>query len=216
MRSLRLRSLLEFLSTPAVAAVALPVLALMSTPAVAAVTLPVAARPGDVWLDGGWLGPNLLRNPSMEEGDGDGPAGWKFAGEGRGIWDREEASHGRRSLAIHGRGEWRSARFPVQPGVVTLMAADTLLRGSGRWGGAMRVDFQDASGTRIGKLDPYLRDEHGWWNLRWAGIAPEGSVSATVSCYTYRDEMLQAWCDALQVRQWRDATVSENAPSALP
>jgi hypothetical protein len=80
-------------------------------------------------------GPNLLRNPSFEEGAKDAPAAWRFWGwapEGeprtaKGIWDRSVARTGQASLKIINEnprdiGTWTNREgagfVPVQPGQV--------------------------------------------------------------------------------------------------
>jgi hypothetical protein len=186
-----------------VAALACPLLALPDT----------ASRP----FDGGELSANLVPNPEIESGVDGAPSGWTFHSEGgEGLWAQEGAHGSRRSLRIDGLGFWTSAPVPLAAGKVTLIEMATRLEGSGRWGGLVMLDFLDASGRRVGKLDPYLRDTHGWTVIRWGGVAPPGTVTGVLVAYTFEDHGLKAWFDDAVIRQWSERPVALSASPLDP
>jgi hypothetical protein len=167
--------------------------------------------------DGGWLSPNLVANPSAESGRRGKPAGWTFHGKGGdGAWERLEGRSGRRSLRIAGAGAWESDPFPLRPGLITTVAVDARLEGSGRWGSQARLEFRDRHGSLIDRLGMHLREEHGWWTLRTAGAAPQGTATGVLVAYLGA-EGLRAWYDNLDVRQWIDrgsASTTAEEPAA--
>ena len=156
-------------------------------------------------LDGGEVTANLAPNPGLESGVDGTPGGWTFRSDGgEGSWAAEGANGSRRSLRIDGLGAWSSAPVSLVAGKVTLIEMATKLEGSGRWGGLVRLDFLDASGQRVGKLDPNLRDAHGWSVIRWGGLAPPGTVTGVLVAYTFEDRTLRAWFDDAVIRQWSE------------
>jgi len=163
-------------------------------------------------LDGGEVTANLAPNPGLESGVDGTPGGWTFRSRGgEGSWAAEGANGSRRSLRIDGQGSWRSAPVPLVAGKVTLIEMATKLEGSGRWGGLVQLDFLDSSGTRVGKLDPYLRDAHGWSVLRSGGVAPPGTVTGVLVASTFEDRGLRAWFDDAVIRQWSERPPSSSA-----
>ncbi len=162
-------------------------------------------RPGKGWflVDGGWMSPNLVPNPSVESGRGN-PKGWSFTAiEGGGAWESEGSRTGRRMLAVSGSGAWRSRPFPLEPGLITFVSAESRQEGPARWGSQLRISYLDAKGARIEKLDNLIRDEHGWQRMEVAGAAPEGTVSGVVVAYLAEADV-RAWYDDFEVRQWKE------------
>jgi len=161
--------------------------------------------PGD-WIrdgDGGWISPNLVRNPSVEEGRQGKPTAWSLESPGGGgAWDADEGHSGKRSLRLEGPGSWKSQPFPLQAGLITTVSVLCRLEGAARWGSMARLDFLNVGGKRLAKVDLYLRDPHGWRPMRTALEAPAGTVSG-VLVGALLDQDLRAWYDDFEVRQWR-------------
>ncbi len=151
--------------------------------------------------DGGWISSNLVRNPSVEQGRRGEPVAW-FLEDGGGAWDGREGHTGERSLRLDGPGSWRSQPFPLQAGLITTVSLLCRLEGASRWGSNARLDFLDAGGRRIDKVELYLREPHSWWTMRTAIEAPAGTQSGVLVGYLL-DRDIQVWYDDFDVRQWR-------------
>jgi len=152
--------------------------------------------------DGGWISPNLVRNPSVEDGKRGEPAAWSLEdGGGGGTWDGRRSYTGKRSLRLDGPGSWRSQSFALKAGVLTTVSLRSRLEGAGRWGSMARLEFLNARGKRIDTVKLYLRAPHGWQTLRTAFEAPLGTVSGVLVEYLL-DQDISAWYDDFDVRQW--------------
>ncbi len=100
--------------------------------------------------------PNLCPNPSVEEGQGDAPAGWS-SGQPGATWAEGEAREGKRSLKITCAQAgptigWTSSMIPRTPGQQFVLTVHARLDGvTGGNGAFIGLYHTDEKGERIGQ-----------------------------------------------------------------
>jgi hypothetical protein len=169
-------------------------------------------------------------NPSFEERDGNGPAGWTFAGpdEARsGAWTAEQPFAGKRAIRIdarHGSQRWESAPIPVRLGQKHLLRWQARFQGEKDW--RFRADFSGVDvdlRDKQGRLIESARHHTSCWQTRgwqpgWFLFTTPAATESIVLRFAIETTKSLPGCfdvDDIALDEWPPVAAPENSPLAL-